>query len=124
MSLRYMSLAILLFAVGVDAPAHAGSQYVASTGTDSAACTRTAPCQTITQAIFNAQPNDTIVCVDSLISLGLQITKSIDVDCSGSRAVVRDSTQNNAAISIIIPVSSADPFRTVRLRGVLCTRSA
>jgi Right handed beta helix region len=119
MSLRYMFLAILLlFAVGVDAPAQADFHYVSSTGTDSASCSPTAPCLTMNRALFNAQPNDTIVCVDGGIGLSLQIFKSIDIDCSGSRAFIRDNTQNNAAIEINIPVSASDPFRTVRLRGI------
>jgi hypothetical protein len=67
MSLRYMSLAILLLLViGVDAPAHATTHFVASTRTDSGACTRTAPCSSIAQAVANAFPNDTVVCVDTV----------------------------------------------------------
>jgi hypothetical protein len=120
MSLRYMSLAILLFAVGVYPPAYAGQHYVASNGIDSASCNRGAPCATITQALANALPNDTIVCVGTVAAAdALTITKSIDIECSGARAVLRDaSSNNNTAIFIDIATGSGDPSRTVRLRGI------
>ena len=91
MSLRYMSLAILLpFAVCFVAPAHAYTHFVASNGTDSGLCQRTAPCASVNQALINATVNDTIVCVDTTWTTSLSITKSIDIDCSGARLVVRD----------------------------------
>jgi hypothetical protein len=68
--------------------------------------------------MMNSAPNDTVVCLSPVSQLGLLIDKSIDIDCSGARAVVRDNTAQGAAISINIPVSSNDPFRTVRLRGL------
>src|SRR5258708_34552028 len=68
MAMRYISLAIVLaVAVCVAAPAHAGYQYVASNGTDSSNCTRTAPCATVFAAIANAVPNDTIVCLNTVV---------------------------------------------------------
>ena len=119
MSLRYMSFAILLvLAVCVNAPAHAGYHYLASNGTDSINCSRTTPCAGVDQALANAVPNDTIVCLDAIVNLaGLTITKSIDIDCSGGRLVLRDGYNNNAAIYINIP-GAGDTFRTVRLRGI------
>jgi hypothetical protein len=118
MSLRYLSLAILPFAIGIDAPAHAGTQFVASNGVNSASCTRTAPCATLSQALINAAPNDTIVCVDTVSSSGVIIDKSIDIDCSGAHSVVRDGFIVDASIFISIPVSAKDTLRTVRLRGI------
>jgi hypothetical protein len=48
--------------------------------------------------------------------------KSIDIDCSGARAVFREGTAAfgsvGGAICISIAVSASDPFRTVRLRGI------
>jgi hypothetical protein len=67
MSLRYMFLGILLFAIGVAAPAHANSLFVASNGNDVGACTRTAPCLSIGAAINLAFPNDTIICLDPCV---------------------------------------------------------
>ncbi|HEY5131575.1 MAG TPA: right-handed parallel beta-helix repeat-containing protein [Bradyrhizobium sp.] len=118
MSLKYMFQAILFLAIGVAAPAHAGTQFVASNGTDSVSCTRTAPCANLFQALLNASPNDTIICLDPVVNAGLSITKSIDIECSGARAVLRDGFNVDAAIFISIPVSGSDPFRTVRLRGI------
>jgi hypothetical protein len=120
-----MSLAIVLFGVGVAAPVHAGSQFVASNGTDSANCARTAPCATVFAAIANAAPNDTIVCLDTMVDpTGLiSILKSIDINCPAG-LVLRDHFTGDAAISINIPVSASDPFRTVRLRGVSVLGSA
>ena len=117
MSLRYTSLAISMIAICWGGPACAGTHFVASTGTDSAACTRAAPCSTISQAVTNASPNDTVFCLDGVVGSALGIIKSIDIECSGARAVFRD-TFTQASIVINIPVSSNDPFRTVRLRGI------
>jgi hypothetical protein len=115
MSLRYMFLGILLFAIGVAAPAHANSLFVASNGNDVGACTRTAPCLSIGAAINLAFPNDTIICLDPVSNGGFSITKSIDIDCSGARATIRDGS----SILITLPVAAPDdPLRTVRLRGI------
>jgi len=114
-----MFFAILLpLAVCVAAPAHAGSQFVASNGTNSGNCTRTAPCATLDQAVNNAGVNDTVFCVDGVVGSALSITKSVDIDCSAGRAVLRDVGINGAAITINISVSPSDTFRTVRLRGI------
>lgn len=122
MSLRYMFLVISLIAVCAVTPAQAGSHFVASYGTDSASCLRTAPCARVAQALSNAQPNDTIVCLDAVAESSLLIMKSIDIDCSGARAVFREGTAAfgsvGGAICISIAVSASDPFRTVRLRGI------
>ena len=115
MPLRYMFLGILLFAIGVAAPAHANSLFVASNGNDAGACTRTAPCVSIGAAINLAFPNDTIICLDPVSNGGFSITKSIDIDCSGARATIRDGS----SIVITLPVAAPDdPLRTVRLRGI------
>jgi len=115
-----LSTTLVLAAAWFAAPAHAFTHFIASNGTDSTNCTRTAPCETINQALNNAAVNDTIVCVDTVVTGYIPIFKSIDIDCSGARLVVRDSinTSFNAAIYINIPVSAGDTFRTVRLRGI------
>src|SRR3954465_992270 len=119
MSLRYIALAILLLVgMDVDTPAHAIYHYVANPGTNSAACTATAPCADIDTAINNASPNDTVICLTPVASFVLNISKSIDIECSGSRAVFRTSAAGGTAISINIAASSSDPLRTVRLRGI------
>src|SRR4051812_11651817 len=124
MFLRCLSLVTLvLFILGLAAPAHAATQYVRSNGTDTASCTRTAPCASLVAALSNAQPTDTIICMDSIVVVqGLIITKSVDIECSSARLVLRDAFVNgSASIQINIPVSSADPLRSVRLRGISIT---
>jgi hypothetical protein len=119
MHLRFIRPAFaVLIVLCVGTPARAGSQFLASNGADSSSCTRTAPCQQIGQAVLNAQPNDKIVCLDSVISFSWVIDKSIDIDCSGGRLVIRDTANNGAGLQINIPVSAGDPSRTVRLRGI------
>ena len=119
MSFRLMFFTAILMAMYAGAPAHAFTHFVASNGTDSGNCIRTAPCATIAAAFTNASPNDTIACLDVVAGGGLNIIKSIDIDCSGARAILRDSGGlGGAAITVNIPVSALDPFRTVRLRGL------
>jgi Right handed beta helix region len=119
MSLRCMFLGILLFAIGIDVPAHAGIQFVAHDGVDSAQCSQPFPCRTFAAAFNNAQPNDTIFCVDGVGGdVSMVINKSLDIDCSGARAIFRDPFDVTVPIVINIPVSASDPRRTVRLRGV------
>jgi hypothetical protein len=122
MSLRYMSLAILLFALGGSAPAFAGWHYVASFGDDGNNCQKATPCSSLEKALAVSSPNDTIVCLDTTVSTWIFIDRSIDIDCSAARHVLREgSTGLNgaaAAIFIDIVVSANDPFRTVRLRGI------
>jgi hypothetical protein len=58
------------------------------------------------------------VCLDAVISFSFVLDKSIDIDCSAGRAVIRDTANNGAGIYINIPVSPGDPSRSVRLRGI------
>jgi hypothetical protein len=123
MSLRCMSVAILLLIAGsFGAPAHAASLYVASNGTNTQTCGGlTSPCFNLGQAIANAAVNDTIVCLDTVSSVPFAINKSVDIDCSGVRHILRDGNTvgiPGAAILINIPVSANDTLRTVRLRGI------
>ena len=120
-----LSTTLVLAAAWFAAPAHAFTHFIASNGTDSANCTRTAPCATFAQALSNGSVNDTIVCVDTISNFNVFIAKSIDIDCSGGRLVVRDSgLAANAAILINIPVNPNDPSRTARLRGISIVGSA
>jgi hypothetical protein len=73
----------------------------------------------VSAAANNAAVNDTIVCVDTIVDGAFQTFKSIDIDCSAGRIIFRDYHDiSDAAITINIPVSAIDPFRTVRLRGI------
>jgi Right handed beta helix region len=118
MSVQLISFTAILMAICAGAPAQATTHYVSSNGTDSISCFRTTPCASIAQALTNAAPNDTIVCVDVVSGPFLNITKSIEIVCSGGRAVFRDGAINGTSIQINIPVSANDTLRTVRLRGI------
>jgi hypothetical protein len=108
----------LLFAT----PGGATTLYVAGGGTGGAPCAASAPCSTILLAMSAAAVGDTIVCVSPPIPTQVTITHSVTIDCSTARAEVRDSAliigNLLIAVSINIPVSAADPLRTVRLRGL------
>jgi hypothetical protein len=119
MAFRCVLFSTLVLAAGcLGAPAYANPVYVASTGSDANLCTRTSPCQSLGTAFTHASPNDTIVCLDTVVSVPsvFVINKSISIDCSAARHVLRDIV--GTAIFINIGVSPQDPLRTVRLRGI------
>lgn len=121
MLLRYAFLTVFLIAVCADSPARAYDYYVSASGSNSNSCnSSTSPCLTLDGALGKTAVNDTIVCLGPVASGALQITKSIEIDCSGGPAELTQVyyVDNNEQISINIPVSAGDPFRTVRLRGV------
>jgi hypothetical protein len=118
MSLRYMSLAILLFAVGVNAPAHGNTFFVASYGNDGNLCTKLSPCASIFTAVSKASANDTVICLDTTTSAAISIDKAIDIDCAGARHVLRDGSFGPSGAAILINIPTGSPFRTVRLRGI------
>jgi hypothetical protein len=129
-AMMFRTVALAAFAMlcaGLAAsPGEAGTLYVASDGTGGPPCAITAPCASLFTAVNAAGVGDTVVClsVPPAGSGNMNITKSITVECSGSRVVVRDSglTVGSglfAGVIINIAVSSADPLRTVRLRGLV-----
>jgi hypothetical protein len=65
----------------------AGTLYVAAGGTGSSPCTAAAPCNTIATALAFAIAGDTIVCLSPPDRAALSITKSVTVDCSGTRMI-------------------------------------
>jgi hypothetical protein len=68
-----------------------------------------------------SSPNDTIVCLDTAVSGFLVIDRSIDIDCSAGRHVLRSATGISGVVAVIainIAVSANDPLKTVRLRGI------
>jgi len=118
MPLRYILLTLSLIAVCAGAPARAAVYFVSDTGSDTAACSYVAPCQTLAVGVAKAGVADSVVCVGTVATTALAITKSIDIDCSAGRAIFKDEYAGNAAITINIPVGAVDPLRTVRLRGL------
>jgi hypothetical protein len=117
------TIAFASVAVLWTAPSDARTFYVAGGGTGAIPCTAAAPCSSLGTALSGAGAGDVIVCLSSPDRTAFSITKSITIDCSGARAPVGDggftgSGGANVGIIINIAVSSADPFRTVRLRGL------
>lgn len=121
MLLRYITFAIFLLASCSSSQVVAGTQYVSSAGIGNTTnCTSSAPCPSMFQAVLNAQPGDSVICLTPVVATGLSITKSVDIDCAGMHAVLRGgiSGGGTAGVTIDIPASSNDPARTVRLRGI------
>ena len=113
----------LLFAALTASPGNAVTLYVAANGTGAAPCFSNAPCPNLATALSAAAPGDNIFCLSSPDRVALSITKSITIDCSGARAPIRDASvlgSGSAKVGIVIniAVSTADPLRTVRLRGL------
>ena len=120
MFLRCALFAFFILSSGL--PARAYTLWVSATGTFSGNCTSPAsPCGSIDYALGQATANDTIVCMGPVYGGSLQITKSIDIDCSSGRAIFRDTAlvlPGNVAVAIVINIASNDIFKTVRLRGL------
>jgi Periplasmic copper-binding protein (NosD) len=124
--LRTIALATvgLLYAALTASPGGATTLYVAANTTATTPCSATAPCGYIQDAMTAALPGDTIVCLSPPKGFPFSVTKSITIDCAGTRAQVRDSGVTGSGggalvgIFINIAVSSSDPLRTVRLRGL------
>jgi hypothetical protein len=117
------TIAFASVAVLWTAPSDARTLFVAGGGTGAVPCTAAAPCSSLGTALSGAGAGDVIICLSSPDRTAFTITKSITIDCSGARAPVGDggftgSGGANVGIIINIAVSSADPFRTVRLRGL------
>lgn len=86
-SLIHFALAAIVAAPSVGSPAaHALSAqtFIASDG-PGANCTRAVPCASFSAAYGQTNPGGEIVCLDSGSFGGLTITKSITIDCTGTR---------------------------------------
>ena len=127
------ALAAILLVVSFSAPASAQllgnvRTFVSSTGSDANSCnTRAQACATFQRALDQVIINGEINCLDTYTygAIGLQITKSVTINCTGtvgSQSGLNSDATAGVAISINIPVGSPnDPNRTVRLRGLSLT---
>jgi hypothetical protein len=84
-------LSIILLPALYAAPAHAQlyHSWVSNNGSDAAACTEAAPCQTFAHALFETEAGGEVSCINSgsyIAGAGLMITKSITIDCNGTLA--------------------------------------
>jgi hypothetical protein len=101
-----MALAAMLLALLSAAPARAlnAISFVASTGSDGAACTRAAPCFHFSIAAAKTNSGGVIKCLDSGPYTGDLITQSITIDCRDTGAVLFAGdpmfTINGAGISV------------------------
>jgi hypothetical protein len=86
--------------------------WVASTGSDSNACTRAAPCANFTRALNVTNAGGTISCVDRLGSGSVTIGKSITIDCEPG-GVIRNTTNG---IAVLI---NGNATTVVHLRGLV-----
>jgi hypothetical protein len=104
--------------LAVSAPAHAQATrtWVSGVGDDLNPCSRTAPCKTFAGAISKTFINGEIDCLDPGGYGAVTVTKSITIDCTGTFGSIL--TGATTGVTINIPVSANDPFRTVRLRGL------
>ena len=116
---RLLALAgttLALFAVSAPAHAQAVRTWVSGVGSDLNPCSRTAPCKTFAGAISKTFINGEIDCLDPGGFGTMSITKSITIDCTGTFGSILAS--GTTGVTVNIPVSANDPFRTVRLRGL------
>ena len=81
--------------------------YVASTGADGNACTRTSPCRTFSGALGKASQNGQITALDSSEYGPFTVSQSIAIVANGVTATV--SGANSNAITINIPNAAASP---------------
>ena len=98
------------------ASAQATRTWVSGVGDDANPCSRTAPCKTFAGAISKTFINGEINCLDPGGFGTLSITKSITIDCTGTYASILAS--GTTGVIINIAVSTNDPHRSVRLRGL------
>jgi hypothetical protein len=122
--MKALHFAIGLFAVSALAalatpPAEGASAplsrtWVSGTGSDSNACTRSAPCLTFAGAILKTQAGGEIDALDAGDYGQVTVTKSITIDGgSGKVATILVTTPNSAGIGV-----EADPTGVVTLRNL------
>jgi hypothetical protein len=109
-------LACVTFSASL-AQAQATRTWVSGVGDDANPCSRTAPCKTFPGAISKTATNGEIDVLDPGAYSTVTITKSITIDGTGTFAGVL-SPGSNAVIINLTNSLSADPLKTVRLRGI------
>lgn len=91
------------------------NSWVSSTGNDSNACTRTAPCATFSAALAKTDPEGEILCADSGDFGTLYIRRSVTINCENVLASASYITFGNMPASVRIETAAAD---RVVLRGL------
>ena len=116
--------ALLVLALGfslpllASAPAHAQATrtWVSGVGDDVNPCSRTAPCKTFAGAISKTAANGEINCLDPAGYGAVTITKSINIDCTGTLGSILSAGTTGVIVNI---TSATDTFKTARLRGIV-----
>lgn len=112
-------LACITFGTSI-AQAQALRTWVSGTGDDANPCSRTAPCRTFAGAISKTAINGEINPIDAHGFGSVTITKSMTIDGTGVFAGIAASV--GSGITIVFTNSdTADPLKTVRLRGIEIT---
>jgi hypothetical protein len=116
-----MFLCALLYAVGffvVASPAYAtnSQSFVASSGSDSNACTQAAPCLTFGHAIGQTSAGGEIDCLSGGNFGPVTITQSITIDCGEGQAGTA-SSNGEASITLNTSSSTVIIIRNLNLNG-------
>src|SRR5262249_17811040 len=106
-----IALAAPLFLL-TQAPAHAQAvrTFVASTGLDTAVCSRAAPCRSFAGAVAKTAAGGVINCIDAADYGAVTIAKSISIVCDNTTAGIA-----TAATAITVNTTASD---TVTLSGL------
>jgi parallel beta helix pectate lyase-like protein len=102
-------VALFLNLTTADAQALAARTWVSGTGDDTNACSRTAPCKTFAGALSKTSIHGEINCLDPGGFAGLQIEKSVTIDCHDAGGAI---TNMGAAPAVTIDFDQFDPSDT------------
>jgi hypothetical protein len=108
--------AATLFAAA-PAAAQNTQSWVASTGSDAAACTRAAPCATFTAALAATNATGQINCADGGNYGAVTITKAIVIECDVGSIVVT----SGSAITVAAGASDVVTLRGLQIDGALAS---
>lgn len=110
------ALAIALFVFAADARAASPRVYLASSGANSGACTRAAPCLTFAYALAQVSPKGEIVVLDTSSYAPFTVTKSVSIVAApGAHVVV--SAVSGTAVTVTIAVADAVVLRGLTVMG-------
>jgi hypothetical protein len=99
------------------------TSWVASTGGDANACTRSQPCATFAGALAKTVDGGVILCADSgsfgTPGAGLTISQGIEIDCRGQSAIIEITGTTGVVIAVSDPVNQSVTIRGVVINGRL-----
>jgi hypothetical protein len=120
-NLRQVMNSLVFIAFILVVPANAQEQsartWVSGVGNDANDCSRAAPCRTFAGAIGKTVINGEINCLNPDGYGAVTITKSITIDCEDTQGAILGAFTNGIVVNLGA-VSSSDPIRMVRVRGL------